>query len=155
MTSKPLTRRERKAARRLLLAIQELRRIDPDMQLPMAASLLIVALKDGVSRTEVMNDLKVAGSTATRNLTGLTEQGRLGRPGHGLVEQKVNPNERRWRMHSLSPKGRTVVRRLAKRILPKEDELADDILEQKAHVARARTKTSEMRSEAARGLEKD
>lgn len=108
-----LSARERRAARRLLAAIQEFRTLDPDMQLPMAASLLIVALNDGVSRTEVMEELDVAGSTATRNLMGLMAQGRLGRPGHGLVSQRVNPDERRWRMHSLTPEGVAMVRRLA------------------------------------------
>ena len=88
------------------------------MQLPMAAALLIVALKEGVSRTEVMEDLNVAGSTATRNLMGLMEQGRLGRPGHGLVTQQVNPEERRWRMHSLTPEGREMIARLASIIFP-------------------------------------
>lgn len=113
-----LTAKERRVARRLLAAIQEFRKLDPDMQLPMAASLLIVALKDGVSRTEVMEDLGVAGSTATRNLMGLMEEGRLGRPGHGLVSQRVNPEERRWRMHSLTPEGRAVIRRLAEILEP-------------------------------------
>ncbi|MCI4664098.1 MAG: MarR family winged helix-turn-helix transcriptional regulator [Neomegalonema sp.] len=115
-----LTAKERRAIRRLLAAIQEYRKLDPDMQLPMAASLLIVALKDGVSRTEVMEDLNVAGSTATRNLMGLMAEGRLGRPGHGLVSQRVNPDERRWRMHSLTPEGLEVVRRLAEIIEPSE-----------------------------------
>lgn len=80
------------------------------MQMPMAATFLLVALNDGISRTEVMERLGVAGSTATRNLMGLMPQGRLGRPGHALVEQEINPDERRWRMHSLTPKGRLVLR---------------------------------------------
>ncbi len=101
---------EERRARRLLKIIEEFRKLDPDMQMPMAATFLLVALNDGISRTEVMGRLGVAGSTATRNLMGLMQQGRLGRPGHGLVDQEVNPEERRWRMHSLSPKGRAVLR---------------------------------------------
>lgn len=107
-----LTPEEAQAARRLLAAIEELRKLDPDMQLPMAASLLMVALKEDISRTEVMRALDVAGSTATRNLMGLMSTGRLGRAGHGLVEQRVNPDERRWRFHRLTPKGVRVVKRL-------------------------------------------
>jgi DNA-binding MarR family transcriptional regulator len=105
-----LTAKEEKRARRLLKVIDEFRKLDPDMQMPMAASFLLVALNEGISRTDVMDRLGVAGSTATRNLMGLMEQGRLGRPGHGLVDQKVNPEERRWRMHYLTPKGRLVLR---------------------------------------------
>lgn len=101
-----------RAAKKMLAVIQAFRSLDPDMQLPMAASFLLVALNDGVSRTEVMRELKVAGSTATRNLMGLMEQGRLGRPGHGLIDQRVNPEERRWRMHSLTPEGRQFLARL-------------------------------------------
>lgn len=117
-----LTAKEQRAARRLLRAIQEFRKLDPDMQLPMAATLLIVALRDGVSRTEVMHELNVAGSTATRNLMGLMAEGRLGRKGHGLISQRVNPDERRWRMHSLTPEGAEVVRRLADIVEPPESD---------------------------------
>ena len=120
-----LSRKEERAARKMLAAIQLFRELDGDMQLPMAASFLLVALNDGTSRTEVMKTLDVAGSTATRNLMGLMESGRLGRPGHGLIEQRVNPEERRWRMHSLTPSGRQFLRRLAN-ILDAPEELADD-----------------------------
>ena len=115
------TRKEERAARKALAAIQLFRELDGDMQMPMAASFLLVALNDGVSRTEVMNTLEVAGSTATRNLMGLMESGRLGRPGHGLIDQKVNPDERRWRMHSLTPKGKKFLRRLAQILESDED----------------------------------
>lgn len=103
---------ERDLLERLLLVLEEFRKLDPDMQLPMAEALLLVALNPGISRTEVMHRLGVAGSTATRNLMGLMPQGRLGRPGHGLIEQQVNPEERRWRMHSLSPEGWLFIRLL-------------------------------------------
>ena len=109
-----LSRKEQRAARKALAAIQLFRELDGDMQMPMAASFLLVALNDGVSRTEVMKALGVAGSTATRTLMGLMESGRLGRPGHGLIDQRVNPDERRWRMHSLTPSGRRFLKRLAK-----------------------------------------
>lgn len=107
-----LSPKERRTARKALAAIQLFRELDGDMQMPMAASFLLVALNDGVSRTEVMRELGVAGSTATRNLMGLMESGRLGRPGHALINQRVNPEERRWRMHSLSPKGRRFLKKL-------------------------------------------
>ena len=116
-----LSQKEERAARKMLAAIQLFRELDGDMQMPMAASFLLVALNDGVSRTEVMNELGVAGSTATRNLMGLMESGRLGRPGHGLIDQRVNPDERRWRMHSLSPAGRRFLKRLVA-VLDAEDD---------------------------------
>lgn len=115
-----LSEREERAAKKALAVIQAFRTLDPDMQLPMAASFLLVALNDGVSRTEVMRELDVAGSTATRNLMGLMASGRLGRPGHGLVEQRVNPDERRWRMHSLTPEGRRFLAMLTE-IIEQED----------------------------------
>lgn len=111
-----LTPKERRVARRLLAAIQEFRRLDPDMQLPMAATLMIVALKEGVSRTEVMEDLKVAGSTATRNLAGLMRRGGE----EGLISKRVNPKERRWRLHTLTPEGRAIIKRLTEILEPDE-----------------------------------
>lgn len=69
-----------------------------------------------------MERLDVAGSTATRNLMGLMAKGRLGRPGHGLVSQMVNPDERRWRMHSLTPQGDAFLRRILAILAPEEDE---------------------------------
>lgn len=107
-----MTEGERQAIQQLLKALEEFRRLDPDMQMPMAASFLLVALNEGISRTEVMQKLGVAGSTATRNLMGLMEEGRLGRPGHGLVAQRVRPEERRWRLHSLTPQGQIFLERL-------------------------------------------
>lgn len=118
MTSPYLNPAEIRHVERLVAALEEFRKLDPDMQMPMAATLLLVALDDGISRTEVMRRLNVAGSTASRNLTGLMDRARHGRPGHGLVAQRVNPQERRWRMHSLTPEGRRVVRRLAAIIAP-------------------------------------
>ena len=114
--------KEERHIRRLLAVIDEFRKLDPDMQLPMVASFLLVVLKDGISRTEVMERLGVAGSTATRNLMGLMEKGRLGRPGHGLVSQRVNPDERRWRMHSLAPKGEVFLRRIFEILDPDGEE---------------------------------
>lgn len=108
----PLSAEEERCAKKLLKVIEAFRSLDPDMQMPMAASFLLVALNDGVSRTEVMQALHVAGSTATRNLMGLMSKGRLGRQGHGLIDQRVNPDERRWRMHSLTPEGRLFLKRL-------------------------------------------
>lgn len=131
-----LSQKEERRARRLLKIIEEFRKLDPDMQMPMAASFLLVALNEGISRTEVMQHLGVAGSTATRNLMGLMEKGRLGRPGHGLVDQEVNPDERRWRMHYLSPKGRLVLRSM----LALLDGLDDEDDEEPPRGARARRK---------------
>lgn len=111
---------EARQARRLLSAIEEFRKLDPDMQMPMAATFLLVALNDGISRSDVRDRLDVAGSTATRNLMGLMSQGRLGRPGHGLIDQSVNPEERRWRMHSLTPEGRRLLGRLLQAVFPDE-----------------------------------
>lgn len=107
-----LSEEDERIVRALFAVIQEFRELDSDMQMPMAATFLLVALNDDISRTEVMHTLDVAGSTATRNLMGLMEAGRLGRPGHALIDQRVNPNERRWRMHSMTPKGREVLSRL-------------------------------------------
>lgn len=120
-------RKERRAIRRLLAVIDEFRRLDPDMQMPMAATFLLVAQRDGISRTEVMQELEVAGSTATRNLVALTDRGRLGQKGFGLVSQKVNPDERRWRMHSLTPKGHEA---LARVIAALGEDVEDDIGEE-------------------------
>ena len=103
---------ERRRLEQLMAALGEFRKLDPDMQMPMATTLLLVALNDGIGRSDVVKTLNVAGSTASRNLTGLMRQGRLGRPGHGLIVQRVHPDERRRRMHSLTPEGWRVVRRL-------------------------------------------
>lgn len=120
-----LTPAERRKARRLLAALEEFRGLDPDMQMPMAATLLLVAMHEDISRTEVMNRLGVAGSTATRNLMGLMASGRLGRAGHGLVEQRVNPLERRWRLHRLTPEGEHMVRRLLSALEPEPEPAPD------------------------------
>lgn len=101
------------ALKRLLRAIEELRAVDPDMQLPMAATFLLVAVEGEVTRRELMDRLGVAGSTASRNLTGLTAEGRAGRSGHGLLAQRVD-DDLRIRPASLSPKGQLLALKLAK-----------------------------------------
>lgn len=104
--------REQEKLCRLLKALMMFRTLDPDIQCSMGATLLLVALNKDITRTEVMNRLDVAGSTATRNLVGLMEGARPGRPGHDLLEQRVNPDDGRWRHHRLNSDGEAFIREL-------------------------------------------
>lgn len=73
---------------------------------------IAVALNEGLSQTELAEITGLKKSTASRYLLDLSDRTRAGGEGFGLVQRETDPAELRKNMYALSPKGRTLVKRL-------------------------------------------
>lgn len=99
------------AALRILRAIEELRKIDPDMQAQTVAVYLLIAAKPEITARGIQEYMGFASSSATRNVAILTDVGgRNGAPGLNLVTATPSVNDRRIKHLTLSHKGRMVLR---------------------------------------------
>lgn len=101
-----------KALRKLLRLLEEFRKLDPEMPLQQAVTFVEVALRPGISVTELSDRVGQALSSTSRNVAALGEVNRNRQQGHNLVVAKEDPLERRKKIVSLTPKGRRVAETL-------------------------------------------
>lgn len=106
---------EAEEARRLFEALLAFRDAYPDMTVAQAAALLLIASSPSpVSMTEIRQSVGVAASTATRAILTLSnaKRGARGAPGPALVEQSVDPTDKRWRLTRCTAKGYAAARQV-------------------------------------------
>jgi DNA-binding MarR family transcriptional regulator len=111
--SKTLSKEEVGRLRTALKLLETFRRLDAEMQMPQAVTLLTIALHEGVSLSDLTELTSQSTSSASRNVASLSLVHRKGRAGHGLVINKEDPEERRRKQHFLTTKGRAFVQRLS------------------------------------------
>lgn len=116
MKKEKFTKTEEVQLRQLLELLNEFRDLDSEMQMPQAVTLVTVALDEGLALGEIAERTQQAMSSASRNVASLSQVHRKGKPGHGLIINKEDPNERRRKQHLLTPKGLAFVRRLIERM---------------------------------------
>lgn len=95
--------------------VEEFRRLDPGMESQQMALFLAVASSaDGgpITMKDLRERLELSNASASRNIAALSKWHRLGRPGLDLLEQKENPADRRYKIITLSAKGRALARRI-------------------------------------------
>ena len=109
---RPLSDEERRDLRKIYRVVEAFRTVDREMPVQQMATLLIVALNEGLSLKEISDRLATASSTASRNVAALSKVHRLGKRGHDLVSSREDPVERRRKMHTLTAKGRLFILRL-------------------------------------------
>ena len=94
--------------RTLANAINAFRELDPEIQAQAILAYLYGAgAKEPVPMRDLQTRLGVASSGASRNVALLSKLDRHGKPGHGLVEIYENPEDRRYKLVRLTPRGRT------------------------------------------------
>ena len=94
------------AASKLYRAAFRLRDIHPDFTVSQLQLLCLVAETPGIIQAEVFQRLGQTDSAVSRNIALLTDIGTRYRDGLELIEVKVNPNDRRARLLSLTRKGK-------------------------------------------------
>ena len=77
-----------------------------DLSITQVRVLLYVAVNEGCSMSAMEQALKLTQSTSSRAVAVLTAIERPGRPGLGVVERVEDPNNRRYKILSLTYKGR-------------------------------------------------
>lgn len=98
------------AAHKILGVFDAFRAVSPTMPLQLAQTFVLVMLNEGTSLVELCRITGFAQSTMSRHLLDLGMKNRMGEPGHGLVEGKIDPHELRRKMFTLTPKGRALAR---------------------------------------------
>ena len=101
-----------KELNKILRVLEELRKIDPEMQLQMAATLILVANKQGITMKELSKTLGISQASCSRNVAALSKWHRLNKPGHDLVYASEDPAERRRKIVFLTSKGEQVAETL-------------------------------------------
>ncbi len=116
MKKENLSKSEREKLAQLLKLINEFRALDSEMQMQQAATLITVALNEGVALNELAERTQLAMSSASRNVASLSPVRKKGVAGHGLIISNEDPEERRRKLHTMTPKGVTFVRRLVEMV---------------------------------------
>lgn len=109
------TDEERLAARELFRIMEQLRGLDKEMAVQTMTVLLWVSLHEGGLQRELISDLDMPPSSASRNLYALSKTHRLGTPGLNLIEWVEDIQDRRQKRIYLTKQGRTVVKNLLPR----------------------------------------
>lgn len=89
-------------------AVEELRKIDPEMQAHTINIFLVVCMNPGITMKDLGQQLGVSQATMSRNIAALGKVHRLNRPGLDLVEAQEDPAERRRKIVNLTPKGKRI-----------------------------------------------
>jgi len=96
--------------------VEELRKLDSEMQLQTVLAFLIIANKNDQGTTvtvkEVGELLGVTSASASRNVAALTKFSRHRKAGHDLVYTHENPEFRVEKFISLTEKGKALVTRI-------------------------------------------
>ena len=90
---------------RILQAVEEFRKVDPEMPMQTAAVLLLVGSQEGISQGTLKDRVGVSKSALSRIFDRLSD-----RPGRaGLLQMRKDPDDLRYKITHLTPKGRRVV----------------------------------------------
>ena len=100
------------AAKTTLRLLEELRKIDPEMQLQTASVFLYVAHNEGITMKDLGDQLGLAQSSCSRNVAYFSKINRKHKEGYDLLVAREDPAERRRKLVYLTPKGRRIVESL-------------------------------------------
>lgn len=98
----------------LMRALARLRDLHEDMTLLQAMTFLCVAANPGIQQRGLYDKLDMEDSSASRTLALLSDVGARGFAGLDLIKAKIDPQDRRMRLLSLTPKGARLMDDLAK-----------------------------------------
>ena len=96
------------ALNKLLLAVEEFRKIDPQFPPQMAATFIFICSHDGCSVKDIERGLGMSQSSASRNAAALSANHRTGKTGYGLIEVRADPHDARYKLLHLTPQGKRI-----------------------------------------------
>jgi DNA-binding MarR family transcriptional regulator len=95
-------------ATKLVRAIEEFRKINPDVSANQVLAFMYIGTKPGISQRELGGLLGVPEGTISRICAVLSDRGNRGTPGQGLIEISQSREDYRVSAQHLSTKGRRV-----------------------------------------------
>lgn len=102
------------ALQRLVAITTELREVHPEMQVQAIAVFSLVALRPGLTPTEISTYLGITLESSSRNLRALSDRVFKGKPGLGLVDMRQNMVDFRSKNAHLSAAGARLSHKLVK-----------------------------------------
>lgn len=100
---------------RLLRRIETLRDVRGEMPLQMASVFLVIAMKPGILQRDLPEMVNLSQSSVSRNVQALSAFDSQGKPGLGLVEQRIGSLGGRTAALHLTRAGKQLATRLALR----------------------------------------
>ncbi len=94
----------------LLRAINVIRTIDETIPIQQVALFLEIAINEGQTLSELQARIGLASSSTSRGVYALSAHTIRGKQGLGLIDNPIDPNERRRKLHVLTAKGRRLAR---------------------------------------------
>lgn len=105
--------KEEAQIRKLTNALNTIRILDTTLPIQTMVALLVVAVEEGQSVSEVARRAGLQQSSASRNVSSLTDWSYNKRPGLGLVEYRQDPMNLSIKALHLTKKGAQVLRQIA------------------------------------------
>lgn len=90
---------------RALAAVEEFRKLHPDLPMTVASLFTYVAANPGVSMDELRKQTNTKQATCSRTIAVLSEWQEYDKPGFGLVWTEADPKERRKKLVHLTEMG--------------------------------------------------
>jgi DNA-binding MarR family transcriptional regulator len=119
-----LTADEERRLRALVHILEYFQAHEPQIPASMIEAFLLVALNEGCSLRDIVELSGKPQSTVSRHLLDLGERNRKMEPGLGLVEWRIAAEELRRKEYRLTPKGRSLLRRILSERFVEEGKLA-------------------------------
>lgn len=107
---------DKRALRRLIQFIKEVRAVAPDMPAQTIETLLTIAVYPNLSMNELIKKTGLSQSSCSRNVAYLSPLHRAGKQGIDLVKAYEDPEDRRRKLVMLSEKGQQLTLTLARKI---------------------------------------
>lgn len=96
----------------LMSALGSLRDLDMDMPIAQALSLLLIAKHEGLNLGDLAKKAGIGMASASRYVAAFGKPVKPGAKGFGFVNSVEDPNNRRSKVITLTPKGRAFVAKL-------------------------------------------
>lgn len=103
----------------LVKALSRLRDLYSDMTILQAMCFLIVAGRPGIAQRELYRELGTTDSAASRVVALLSDVGSRSGVGLDLIETRIDPEDRRNRILTLTRRGERLIEDIARDIKPK------------------------------------
>ena len=88
------------------------RNVNPTMSIQVVHTLMLIALHEGASVTEIAKMSGFKMPTVSRNILDLGKMDRRRQPGLNLVKTEIDPMELRKKQVALTPKGESLLRQI-------------------------------------------
>lgn len=107
-----LSEEEIEAFRRLFLALQPFRDLNPSMPLSHITAYLLVGIDEGKGVADYAKKIDLSPTVMTRNLLDIGDRNRQREPGLGLITQERDLLDLRKHNATVTPKGRAIAHRV-------------------------------------------